>query len=281
MAHQRKHTYKIRNIKLVDDNDEDYCAYITNIQLANVRLRPKNQRSYSDIVAYPLELTVREWAKQSGAVLSERIISYEALRGDNSYEKRFKEIDLVYKIGEKHYLVEVKVSSSSKAVPNASKQLRTSYSILSRADFDLGLMIVHINLNYKNVETDFHLFNDNFLDNEFAEMQDKSVSYNYIQLKPHDIFNWGFEKGVIKYENLLPLAIEEADTLHEKRIKRQELKDNQIPQSEWPDELKNEDSNSSEEQHFVSFSDGDSSSVLADKLRAALQNKESGKISKK
>ena len=87
----KRYTQKIRNVKLVHDNDEDYCAYIDNIKLSNLHLRPKNLRSYSDIVAYPLELTVREWAKQSGAVLTERIISYEVLQRNNRYEKRFKE----------------------------------------------------------------------------------------------------------------------------------------------------------------------------------------------
>lgn len=281
MSPHRKHTYKLRNIKLVDDNDADYRAYITNIQLANYHLRPKNTRSYSDIVAYPLELTVREWAKQSGAVLSERIISYEALQRGNYYKKRFKEIDLVYKVGSRLCLVEVKVSSSNKAVPNASKQLRSSYSILKRADFDLKLMIVHINLNYKNVSTDFHSFNDNFLENEFTEIKGEIISYNYIQLEPHDIFNWGFKNGVIKYENLLSLAIDEADTIHDKRIKRQELKDDQVPPSEWPDELKNELSTNNEEQYIVSFGESGSSNELAYKLRAAFKNKDKNRKSSK
>lgn len=271
--HLKKHNHKIRNIKLVHDTDEDYCAYINNIQLSNFHLRPKNQRSYSDIVAYPLELTVREWAKQSGAMLAERIISYEVLQRNNRYEKRFKEIDLVYRIADKYYLVEVKVSSSNRAVPTASKQLRNSYSILNRADFDLELMIVHVNLNYKNVETTFHPFNENFLETEYTEINGGVFSYNYIQLKPHDIFDWGFQKGVIKFENLLPLALEEADNLQEKRIKRQELTEKQIPQSEWLDELKNEVAIVDDENHSVSFGDDEASSVLADKLRAAFENK--------
>lgn len=274
MSRRRKHTNKIRNIKLVDDTDEDYRTYIDNIKLANVRLRPKNLRSYSDIVAYPLELTVREWAKHSGATLSERIISYEALQRNNRYEKRFKEIDLVYKIGDKYYLVEVKVSSTNKAVPNASKQLRKSYSILSQVGFDLGLMIVHVNLNYKNVDSHFHPFNDNFLENEFTDINGEKISYNYIQLEPHDIFNWGVQKGVIKHENLLSLAIQEADNLQQRRKERQELKIKQIPQAEWPSELRNEVMDDSDEEHFVCFDNGRSSTAFADKLRAALIRKD-------
>ena len=270
----KRHLLKIRNIKLVHESDEDYCEYIKNIQLSNFHLRPKNQRTYSDIVSYPLELTVREWAKQSGAVLAERIISYEALQRNNRYEKRFKEIDLVYRIGDKHYLVEVKVSSSNRAVPTASKQLRTSYSILNRADFDLELMIVHINLNYKNVETAFHPFNENFLKTEYTELNGMLFSYNYIHLKPQDIFDWGFEKGIIKNENLLSLAIEEADDLYNKRVIRQQLTEREIPQSEWPDELKNEVMIVDDNNHFISFGDEDFSSELADKLRAAFENKQ-------
>lgn len=269
----KRYTQKIRNVKLVHDNDEDYCAYIDNIKLSNLHLRPKNLRSYSDIVAYPLELTVREWAKQSGAVLTERIISYEVLQRNNRYEKRFKEIDLVYLIGNKYYLVEVKVSSSNKAVPTASKQLRNSFSILSNADFDLELMIVHINLNYKNVETTLHLFNENFLETKYTELNHGGFSYNYIQLEPHGIFDWGFRKGIIKFDNLLPLAIEEADNLYEKRLKRQELSQKQIPQSEWPDELRSDVAVDDDDNNFVSFGEDASSNDLADKLRAAFEEK--------
>lgn len=268
----KKRTPKIRNIKLVHDDDEDYCDFMTNIKLDHFHLRPRNQRLYVDIVGYPLEKTVREWAKESGAELYGRILSYELLHG-NRYEKRFKEIDLVYRIADKHFLVEVKVSSSRRALPKASRQLRDAFSILSKADFDLELMIVHIDLNYKNVKSTFHSFNENFLENDSKIIEGDVFSYNYIHLSPHDIFQWGLKKGIILYDNLLPLAIEEADCLHAKRIKRQKLSKQQIPQSKWPAELRNEATQHDEENHFASFGENVTQYLLAEKLREAMKKK--------
>lgn len=219
-----------------------------------------------------MEKTVREWAKKSGAELHGRILSYELLHG-NRYEKRFKEIDLVYRMRDKYFLVEVKVSSSLSALPKASRQLRDASLILSKADFDLELLIVHIDLNYKNVNSSFHSFNENFLENEFKEIEGDVFSYHYIHLKPHDIFQWGLKKGIILYDNLLPLAMEEADILHTKRIRRQKLTKQQIPQSKWPDELKNEAVQNDDEDHFASFGENATHYLLAERLREAMKNK--------
>ena len=135
-------------------------------------------------------------------------------------------------------------------------------------------MIVHINLNCNNVASTFHPFNENFLDNEFSKSNGDEFPCNYLQMKPHDIFDWGVEKGVILYDNLLDKALEEADRLHLNRMKRQELSKNQIPQNEWPEELKAEVRLDVEDDHFITFGDKASPNLLGEKLRNALKNRE-------
>ena len=67
--------------------------------------------------------------------------------------------------------------------------------------------------------------------------------------------------------------MEEADILHAKRIRRQKLTKQQIPQSKWPDELKNEATQNDDESHFASFGENASQYLLAERLREAMKNK--------
>jgi hypothetical protein len=266
-------TNKIKNIKLVLESDEGFRSFITSIQLENYHLRKSNQRSHADIIAHPLEKAVREWAKISGITLDERIISYDLLKFDNKYEKRYNELDFIFFLNNKHFLAEVKVSSSTRAIPKASNQLKNAYKILSQAGFNIELLIIHVNLNYKNTESIFHQFNDDFLKTEFTKLEESDLPYYYLQLKPHEIFEWGVKNGIILNAELLSKAIEESDHLHLNRIRRQELLDKKIPQDEWPEELKNEIKFEDEENHSMFFGDNSSSNLLAEKLKAAFKNK--------
>jgi len=81
MAFQkRQDNRKIRNIKLVSEEDLDYKNFIENIKQDNFRLRPKNKRSYSDLISYPIEKTIREWISKSMVNVKERILKYECLK---------------------------------------------------------------------------------------------------------------------------------------------------------------------------------------------------------
>jgi hypothetical protein len=264
---------KIRNIKLLPESDESFCSFISNIQLEYFHLRKSNQRRQADIIANPLEKTVREWAKLSGATIKERIISYELLQNSNKYEKRFNELDCIFLLDNKYYLVEVKVSSSTRAIPKASNQLKNAYQILCQAKYDVALLIIHINLNYKNVESTYHQFNEEFLKSDFTELYEYDLPLFYLQLKPQEIFKWGVENGIILDTELLSKAIEESDELHLNRLARQELIDKQIPQEQWPPELKREMKLEDEETHIKSFGDSSSPSLLAEKLKEAFKNK--------
>jgi hypothetical protein len=263
---------KIRKIKLVLESDDGFRSFITNIQLENYHLRASNERSHADIIAHPLEKTVREWAKLSGAIVDERILSYELLKFDNRYEKRYNEIDFIFRLDNKHYLAEVKVSSSIRTISKAFNQLSNAYKILSRADFKVELLIVHINLNYKNTETTFHQFNDDFLKTESTKLDELNLPCHYLQLKPQEIFEWGVKNGIILNAELLSKAIDESDYLHLNRIKRQELKDKKIPQDEWPDELKGEIKIQDNENHSVNFGNNSSPNLLAENLKEAFKN---------
>lgn len=270
---KKKIQNKIRNIKLVSESDDDFCSFISNIQLEHYHLRTSTQRRQADIIAYPLEKTVREWVKLSGAALEERIISYELLPNSNKYEKRYNELDGILLVDNKYYLVEVKVSSSTRAIPKASNQLKNAYQILCQAKYNVALLIIHINLNYRNVESTYHQFNEEFLKSRFTELYEYDLPLFYLQLKPNEIFEWGVENGIILNVELLPKALEESDELHLNRLKRQELIDKKIPREDWPPELKTEMKFEDDKTHIKTFGNSSSPRLLSEKLNEAFKNK--------
>lgn len=261
---------KIKNIRLVSENDEEYRAFLTNIQLQHFHLRKSNTRKYSDLIAYPLEEAVRKWIQRTGTGVSERILSYEGLTFKNRYEKRFNEIDVIYRLGDTIRLCEVKVSSSGNIVTKASNQLMNSYNILRQTGVGIELLLVHINLNPESTTMEFQPFNPDFLEMELVRRKIKKAGFYYLHLDPGEVFNWGVNEGIIENSDLLANALEEARQLDLKRQLRQQLLDARIPEDQWPENAKHKNEPIDDATHFIRFGDTPAPNLLAEKLKKAL-----------
>ena len=235
-AKKNKDNRVIRNIKLVSENDLDYRKFIENIRQENFHLRPSNKRSYSDLISYPIEKTIREWISKSMNNVDERILRYECLKL-NKYENKFNEIDSIFIKDGKYWLVEVKVSSSSKSVTKASKQLRRNYSILKRKNIDVELLIVHVDLLAIQHDAQLEIFNEDFSEMNFIGSNIDNSECHYLRLSPNDIFDWGVNHGFIKNSELLQLALDEAEEINQKRKRRSELRELNIPKDEWSEDV--------------------------------------------
>jgi len=155
--------------------------------------------------------------------------------------KKFHEIDSVFLMNDEYWLVEVKVSSSSKSVTKASKQLIRNSSILKRNNIDVQLLIIHIDLLATKIESKLDAFKENFSETNFSGNNLENSKCHYLKLSPEDIFRWGVDNGFIRSENLLELAINEAEELNQKRKKRAELKELNIPKDEWSEDVQIEE----------------------------------------
>lgn len=234
---------KIRNIKLVSEEDEGYSSFMEEIKLANVHIRPKNARKFSDLISRPIEQTVREWVKLTGTVIDERIISYEILNFNNKYEKRYCEIDFIFLKDGIHYLAEVKTSSAKKRIlPKATNQLKNSHLILRRAGIRTELLVVNVNIQYNAENCIFHSFKHNFFEMEFSTFEKNELCFTYLELEPFEVVEWGLRHGTIKDDNILFDALNESKSLEDKRARKQKLIEEGIPRDEWPIELKEDQS---------------------------------------
>lgn len=263
---------KIRNIKLVDPDNQDYIDFIDNIKLKAYHIRKPNQRKFADLISFPIEKTVRYWIQQSGLAINERIISYEKLNSDSVYQKNFNELDFIFLFKEKYWIGEVKVGSSLKAKRKASNQLTNAKTILNQCQLNTELLMLHVNLDS---EIDTIEFNDDFriILNDLCE--DEQHPFHYLNIDAHGIFQYGVKSGLVEDKELLANALSEADQIKLNRAERQSLIQNDVPREKWPEHLKENGILEDNEQHVISFGESSHENLLAQKLKDALNHKDS------
>jgi len=202
-----------------------------------MRLRVEQmERSYSDLVAQQFEIAVRGWLIPVGG-REERVISYEQRGRNKRYTRRFRELDFIIDGGDCLYIGELKVSSSSKRLGRAYRQLSESIDILKRTGRKVRPILIYINLSYMQAGTMVDKFAPDVREMHFQRRSVNGRDYDFLHLSPIEIFDWAIENTLIKDKNLLQLALEEAAERYGFRQERRKLRDGNVPESEWPDEL--------------------------------------------
>ncbi len=211
----------IRNVQLVSVDHPFYKLYLSQFRRKSNGINNSAVKSKSFLISMVLERTVQEWIKTSATVSKERIIYYEIGR-----KRFFKELDYVIKKNNRYIIGEIKVSSmEGDVVSKAAKQLNESKIILSHISKDIGMQIISINLNYKNTEDKLDEFNPNFSGTIFRSVELNRNKYEFINLSPVEINQWGVNNSIVKTPELLQAAIFEAELRDKRRSAKKELED--------------------------------------------------------
>lgn len=207
----------IKNIRLISSEDQKYRLYNSSFKSKNKS--PENKRSKSEMISYVLELTTREWIKNSKLLLNDRIIAYEVYNyRTKEFETRFDEIDYVIKKGNILTIGEVKTSyDDSKVISIASKQLIRKSTLLKQIGFQVKMQIIHFDLCYNQSKKTLNTFYKLFSENEFSKVKRCENEFEYLHLSPTEIFDWGLSKSIIKTPELLNVALSEANQNFERK----------------------------------------------------------------
>lgn len=229
---------RTRNISLVTASDPEYRRYVERQRLATSRIgEGYGQRLYADKISVLLESAVRKWVAPYGGQ-ENRILTFEQLGRDHKYSKRFREIDFVLDREDTLTIGELKVSSSLKVLTKAYAQLSESFDVLQRTGRSVEPMLIYINLNYENSRVDIDTFDPDFGSMVFQHRNVNGRAYQLLQLSPIEIFDWAVEQGIIRDPKLIEKALEEARQNHFLRTERSKLRQMEVPEDEWPTELK-------------------------------------------
>lgn len=229
---------KIRNIAFLDPSDLGYRNFVEESRLANMRIREsKGKREYSDILSELFEQTIRQWLEPVGG-LSKRILSYERLDRNGRYITRYRELDFLIDNDDCIYIGELKVSSSTKLLSRAYRQLSESMDVLSRTGRKVKPVLIYINLSYKNARTTVTCFAPDFTKMPFMQRSVNGRYYDFLQLSPVEIFDWACENNIIADSELLEHALREAEDRFSAKIARRDLRNCGIPEQEWPPKLR-------------------------------------------
>ena len=199
---------------------------------------------------------------------NERVIVFELLKL-NKYEKAIRELDFVMEKSGELWLGEVKTSSSAKSVNKASKQLRKSQALLARIGIQAKLLIIHVDMS-NDSETVFSDFNDDFSVMEYSLLDEKRDDLYYLKIKPEDIFKYGVDNNIIKNVDLLDEARDEATRNITNRELRKELKENNVPVEEWPEQLKTKGGHEDQNDYVQKFEVDTAPNLMQQKMMQAL-----------
>ncbi|WP_286778684.1 MULTISPECIES: hypothetical protein [Sphingobacterium] len=229
---------KIRNIAFLDPSDPGYGKFVDESRLANMRIREsKGKREYSDIISELFEPAIREWVAPVGGS-EKRILSYERLDRNGRYVTRYRELDFLIDDGNCVYIGELKVSSSTKLLNRAYRQLSESMDVLSRTGKKVKPVLIYINLSYKNARTTVNIFDPDFTKMQFMQRSVNGRNYDFLQLSPVEFFEWAYENNIIADGELLGHALREAEDRFSARISRRDLRTSGIPEQDWPPHLR-------------------------------------------
>lgn len=270
---KHKREEKIRNIKFVSEDNELYTEFMSRLRLENFHFRKSNERSNTDKIGYPLELSIRHWIHQAYLGLDERILCYERFTKNKTYELCFNELDVVYESDNERWITEVKVSSSKKAFLKAANQLEHAQRLLNRGNIDVNLLAIQVDLapqdeddNLIEFQEDFSLIEPSIPDRNYANI-------HFVKVDGEAVFKYGLKHGLIKNPDLFYSAKNEVLDIIRRRKLRAELKEQGVPREEWPEELFQEIGIKDDNNYMETFGEVETESPLASALKAALKSK--------
>lgn len=232
---------KFRNISLITAKDPQYRQFVEDIKLSRARLSDiRGKRDSSDLLAEVLEEVIRKWVEPVGGK-NERILSFEKHVYNQKYHKSFKEIDFMIHHGEHLHIGEVKVSSSTKHISRAYRQLSESIDILHHTGKQVKPVIIYVNLSFEQAYTKIETFDPDYRKMTFMSRSVNGQRYDLLQISPVDIFNWALQKGFIRNPELLQQAMDESKERYLLRVERQKLYPKGSSEYEWPIALQQHD----------------------------------------
>lgn len=270
---KHKREEKIRNIKFVSEDNELYTEFMSRLRLENFHLRKSNERSNTDKIGYPLELTIRHWIHQAYTGLDERILCYERFTKNKTYELCFNELDVVYESDDERWITEVKVSSSKKGFLKAANQLEHAQRLLKRGNIHVKLLAVQVDLAPQGEDENLIDFQEDFSLTEPPVPYGDYPNIHFIKVDGEAVFKYGLEHGLIKNPDLFDSAKNEVLDIIRRRELRNELKEKGVPRDEWPDELFQEVGIKDDNNYMETFGEVETESPLASALKAALKSK--------
>lgn len=125
---------KCRNLQLVPLDDPGYRAFGAERALAKMKLRPKKERSPSDLISELVENAVRHHIGVTGTLDENRIWKYERLKQE-SYVEEYREMDFVCRLDDGSLILgEVKSSNSGRALTKARSQVGKNLKLAKLAE---------------------------------------------------------------------------------------------------------------------------------------------------
>lgn len=285
---------KTRNVDFVRPDNEAYREHSARHAQRDRHLRDTLDSGSLQRLSEPIEILLRRWLHRELPLTDRRILRYERLKRTGEYNLKFKEIDAV-EIGEgkslskrgeirPRRLWEFKCSSNAGAISSTGTQFRKALQpIRTRWQHPVYqhaalVAVVPDMMNLPKAPVSLDEFDPSIPEDEDPEGRLKTY------FSAQDLWEWGKEAGLLGPDGpaesepfLLEEAREEARENIRKRQHREKLKEEGVPQEDWPEKLKEDQSQEVPDLEMAQYGDPDEeecSSTMADALKDALDKDE-------
>lgn len=233
---------RIRNVRLLPPDDQDYRAHQSVHAQAAVRLGKKLEPDATHRASKVFETIVCEKLALMVDLSRDRILGYELQEGRFGYKSRYLELDALSGSLESNLRVyEIKASHSFTYACDARKQLHRAENILNRMCAAIELVVLW-------VDTGCEPFDENALQRRsftVLETLEDLTAWTPDEGRPafcrvpgDEAWQWASSLGLEVDDEIWRQAKAERRASFEAREKRKELKEAGIPPEEWPEEVK-------------------------------------------
>jgi hypothetical protein len=281
---------KTRNVDLVRPDNEAYREQSAEYAQASMHLRDTLDPGPLERLSGPVEELLRQWLSEQLPLTERRILRYEVLQKNGSYDLRFKEIDAVEASDpdsaadewRPRRLFEMKCSSNVSTLASAGGQLQQALRPIRARWGDpvfqhaMLVAVVPDVMDLPDPPTALDAFDPALPADANPDTRLETV------LAADDLWAWGQATdrigpdGPIEAEpDLLEAAQEKARSTIQKRRRREELREQGVPREEWPDDLTTNDEEDVPDPETVQYgaadeNDEEEDSAMAQALRDAL-----------
>ena len=229
----------IRDIRLVPIDNPDHQAFGSLKRLETLKLRPTLPMTHRNRLSYTLEEAVQHWLGSQADCVSNPVLAYKKQDHGFGFNDVFRELDAVlYENSTPRCFVEFKSSSNLKPVSKGRKQLHLSLSIARRKwpDIEGCVIMAHFNLD----ETPLEGVNIRPLQSTYFEQakeEEKARNPNALPaifLDAKDVWDYAQANDIEKGNDLWGKLLTEEAEFTDREARRQALREQQVPESEWP-----------------------------------------------
>lgn len=197
---------RLKNIELIPLNRVKSLRHLNGKQGNNGYYKRRNKESITSYFGRYCEEVVRLWVEETGSLKNHRVLSYQqqgVKRGRKKWEKKYRELDLVFKLNGNYWIGEVKTTWDRQRRSKAIQNLRNIAPILQNVLNPVNYLVIHVDLRFECIGSLLDAFYYDFSDMYFSKSLSNGFEVHDLRVSPISIWKYGERRGLMFKKHIL------------------------------------------------------------------------------